>query len=189
MASFCVECGAALVGSRKFCAQCGARAAVGPEDSAYTKVATSATAAQTPGLPPPAVVQWWDWVAPDPTMGMWWWWRDDVDPDTIPVAVLRGLARDENWGPRARAATHPRLPIVDMRMLADDPDEQVRAYVAANPELPADIAAVLANDKSFVVRSALAKNEATPPQLLRRLAEDEFELAANYAKANPNYPG
>ena len=159
MANFCTDCGSRLVAAARFCTECGAPVA--------------GSGGESPEVAPDVVeVRWEDWVEIDPFLPFMNYWREDVDEDSIPQAVLRGLARSEFEGARQRVAYHPNTPLDVLRTLALDPYLLVRAALAHNPSTPLDVFRVIAQDTDHSVRFIVAGAEGTPVEILRQLASD-----------------
>ncbi|MDR0786461.1 MAG: hypothetical protein LBG44_01105 [Gemmatimonadota bacterium] len=84
---------------------------------------------------------WFDVIARFPDL------RYDVAHNkTVPISILRHLARDPDTRVRGKVAARRKTPPDVLAELACDPDEGVRARVAYNAKTPISVLEMLVND-------------------------------------------
>jgi hypothetical protein len=92
---------------------------------------------------------WADVISRFPEMRTW------VAPNkTVPLEILRVLAKDEDRSIRASVAEKRKLDRELFESLSRDPDEVVRQRIAYNRKTPADIIERLTDDKTPLVSDA-----------------------------------
>ena len=82
---------------------------------------------------------------------------------------------------RTWIAHQPHAPEAVIRDLARCEDWRVRYWVAMKRNLPPSLLAALADDPEALVRGAVARNAKAPPELVARLAKDPDEDVARIA--------
>ena len=100
---------------------------------------------------------------------------------------VEGLAGAGSWA-RKLAARHPNAPLALIVGLASDEDWRVREAVALNPQLPFDTLEALFNDSDRDVRAAAASHPKATVAQLERLAGDTDERVRQAIAAHPNAP-
>lgn len=126
-----------------------------------------------------------------------------VKDDSLPMEILRALAKDSDFKLRAMVAQHPELNDLEtLELLATDEHVKVRMGVSINPNTPSSVIEILSKDSEEVVlfnlathfnstedvlmslylngtkkvKIALAMNRSTPFELLPRLLVDAGDL-------------
>ena len=106
-----------------------------PTAEAFVRLRTGDSEAQRRAAwsPAPEAV-WFEVIERFPEMRFW-----VAQNKTVPLAVLRHLARDDDPQVRHMVASKRKLDRELFELLAGDADESVRRRLALNPGLPADI--------------------------------------------------
>jgi hypothetical protein len=84
---------------------------------------------------------------------------------------------------RAWVAHNKTVPIEILRILARDADPAVRTVVAMKNKLPEDLFSLFASDADDGVRQRISYNKHTPQRVLEKLARDTNELVSEPARA------
>lgn len=97
---------------------------------------------------------WTDVIARFPEMRIW-----VAHNKTVPLEILRVLARDADRSVRASVADKRKLDRELFESLSRDPDEVVRQRIAYNEKTPADIIERLTNDETSLVSDVALRGQ------------------------------
>lgn len=190
VSKYCSDCGAPLVGSGRFCAECGARVELpdAPDEPAREKVPPTHEVRHVDRQPEPLPEPLSDrelWLVFDDGE---WDWRPGTLPTQVPSAALRRLAVDDEVEIREKVAHNTATPPDVLRSLAADPYWAARAWVAGNASVPIDLLPASAADPDWFVRAMVGSNRATPTHVLEALAVDQVDGVRKWVAGNPAVP-
>lgn len=97
----------------------------------------------------------------------------DSAPESVWLEVIRDHPDLKEW-----VVHNKTVPVSLLRTLARDPDPRVRCSVAAKRKCPPDLLEELARDPDETVRVRVAWNGKTPSHVLRWLRDDSSTLVS-----------